>query len=68
MHELEPPVIHRDPKPANLMRDESGRIRLLDFGSVRDVIKPSSRAQTRGTITAARRPSVPLRSRDSANP
>jgi len=36
LHALAPPVIHRDLKPENLIvREEDGRICLVDFGSVR---------------------------------
>jgi eukaryotic-like serine/threonine-protein kinase len=31
-----PPIIHRDLKPQNLLRSESGKIYLVDFGAVRD--------------------------------
>lgn len=31
-----PPIIHRDIKPQNLLRSESGKIYLVDFGAVRD--------------------------------
>jgi serine/threonine-protein kinase len=36
---LSPPVIHRDVKPANLVRDRDGKLSLVDFGSARDVAK-----------------------------
>lgn len=39
LHELSPPVVHRDIKPHNLMRSESGRLYLVDFGSVRDALQ-----------------------------
>lgn len=39
LHGLSPPVLHRDVKPANLMRGEDGRLRLIDFGSVRDALE-----------------------------
>ncbi|MBK7396740.1 MAG: protein kinase [Myxococcales bacterium] len=32
-----PPVVHRDIKPSNLVQDDDGILRLVDFGSVRDV-------------------------------
>lgn len=31
------PVVHRDIKPSNLVQDDDGILRLVDFGSVRDV-------------------------------
>ncbi len=36
---LNPPVIHRDVKPSNVIRRSDGRLALIDFGSVRDVLK-----------------------------
>jgi hypothetical protein len=38
LHALSPPVVHRDIKPNNVMRREDGRLVLVDFGSVRDVL------------------------------
>lgn len=36
LHQRQPAIIHRDLKPQNLLRDDSGQICLVDFGSVRD--------------------------------
>jgi len=41
LHHLSPPVIHRDVKPGNIMRRSDGSLVLVDFGSVRDVLKDS---------------------------
>ncbi len=35
LHGRTPPVIYRDLKPGNLIVDDSGRLRLVDFGSAR---------------------------------
>jgi eukaryotic-like serine/threonine-protein kinase len=34
LHQLTPPVIHRDIQPRNLIRQENGQIFLVDFGAV----------------------------------
>ncbi|MEA5419551.1 serine/threonine-protein kinase [Spirulina sp. CCNP1310] len=39
LHGLTPPVIHRDLKPDNLIRDPNGRIVLVDFGAVQDIYR-----------------------------
>ena len=36
LHDLNPPVIHRDIKPQNLIRNAEGKIYLVDFGAVQD--------------------------------
>jgi eukaryotic-like serine/threonine-protein kinase len=36
LHTLNPPVIHRDLKPQNLIRNNDGKVYLVDFGSVQD--------------------------------
>lgn len=39
LHGLQPPVIHRDLKPGNLVRRADGALVLIDFGAVRDVLR-----------------------------
>ena len=39
LHELNPPVIHRDIKPQNIIRREDGYIFLVDFGAVQTVYR-----------------------------
>jgi len=39
LHGRDPPVIHRDIKPKNVMRRVDGRLVLIDFGSVRAVLE-----------------------------
>jgi serine/threonine protein kinase len=36
LQQLTPPVIHRDIKPQNIIRQENGQIFLVDFGAVQD--------------------------------
>jgi serine/threonine protein kinase len=36
LHSLTPPVVHRDIKPQNIIRQENGRVFLVDFGAVQD--------------------------------
>lgn len=36
LHHLEPPVIHRDIKPQNIIMREDGQVFLVDFGAVQD--------------------------------
>lgn len=37
LHELNPPIIHRDIKPQNIIRSEEGQVSLVDFGAVQNV-------------------------------
>lgn len=37
LHELSPPIIHRDIKPQNIIRSEDGQVYLVDFGAVQSV-------------------------------
>ncbi|MGB7057201.1 MAG: serine/threonine-protein kinase [Geitlerinemataceae cyanobacterium] len=39
LHWLNPPVIHRDIKPQNIIRRADGRVYLVDFGAVQDVYR-----------------------------
>jgi eukaryotic-like serine/threonine-protein kinase len=39
LHWLNPPVIHRDLKPQNIIRRADGRVYLVDFGAVQDVYR-----------------------------
>ena len=36
------PVYHRDIKPKNIVREESGKIWLVDFGAMRDVYRSTT--------------------------
>nr|WP_026103436.1 protein kinase [Pseudanabaena sp. PCC 6802] len=36
LHELSPPLLHRDIKPGNILLDEGDRVYLVDFGAVQD--------------------------------
>lgn len=42
LHRLSPPVVHRDVKPANVIRRHGGGLVLVDFGSVKDAVRDST--------------------------
>ncbi|MFO0564903.1 MAG: protein kinase [Polyangiaceae bacterium] len=46
LHGLSPPVIHRDVKPENVLRDEGGHLYLVDFGAVRDSYRSTAQGST----------------------
>ena len=46
LHSFNPPIVHRDVKPSNLIRDTNGKIVLVDFGAVQ-----SAHAKTMGGST-----------------
>lgn len=39
LHQLTPPVVHRDIKPQNIIRQSDGKIFLVDFGAVQDTYR-----------------------------
>lgn len=39
LHARRPPVFHRDIKPLNVLREDTGKVWLVDFGAVRDVYR-----------------------------
>jgi tRNA A-37 threonylcarbamoyl transferase component Bud32 len=50
LHSRAPPVIHRDIKPGNVIRRPDGSFALVDFGSVRDSLKPEGGSTVVGTF------------------
>lgn len=50
IHGQSPPLVHRDIKPRNLIRRPDGRIALVDFGSVRDRLRPEGGSTVVGTF------------------
>ncbi|MEA5542616.1 protein kinase [Limnoraphis robusta Tam1] len=39
LHQLNPPIIHRDIKPQNIIRQADGNVFLVDFGAVQDIYR-----------------------------
>lgn len=50
LHLRSPPIIHRDIKPSNIIRRPDGSFALVDFGSVRDRLKPDGGSTVVGTF------------------
>jgi serine/threonine protein kinase len=50
LHGLNPPVVHRDVKPTNLVRAHDGRLSLIDFGGVRDALRADGGSTVVGTF------------------
>ena len=50
LHSRVPPVIHRDIKPANVILRPDGTFCLVDFGSVRDGLRPEGGSTVVGTF------------------
>ena len=50
LHGRRPPVVHRDVKPANLLRDADGKISLVDFGAVLEATQEDGGSTVVGTF------------------
>lgn len=50
LHGLSPPVVHRDVKPGNVIRRPDGSFALVDFGAVRDRLRPDGGSTVVGTF------------------
>ena len=50
LHGRAPPIIHRDIKPGNVIRRPDGSFALVDFGSVRDFLRPEGGSTVVGTF------------------
>ncbi len=50
LHSRVPPIIHRDLKPGNVIRRGDGSFAFVDFGSVRDQLKPEGGSTVVGTF------------------
>jgi hypothetical protein len=50
LHNRAPPVIHRDIKPGNVIRRPDGSFAFVDFGAVRDKLRPEGGSTVVGTF------------------
>lgn len=50
LHAKMPPVLHRDIKPSNIIQRADGSYALIDFGSVRDGLRPTGGSTVVGTF------------------
>ncbi len=50
LHGRAPPVVHRDIKPGNVIRRPDGSFALVDFGAVRDRLRPEGGSTVVGTF------------------
>ncbi len=50
LHGKAPPIIHRDLKPGNIIRRPDGRFCFVDFGAVRDKLRPEGGSTIVGTF------------------
>ena len=50
LHGRAPAVVHRDIKPGNIIRRDNGSYALVDFGAVRDRLKPEGGSTVVGTF------------------
>lgn len=50
LHGRAPPIIHRDIKPGNVIRRPDGSYAFVDFGSVRDKLRPEGGSTVVGTF------------------
>ena len=50
LHGRAPPVVHRDNKPGNIIRRPDGSFALVDFGAVRDRLRPAGGSTVVGTF------------------
>ncbi len=50
LHGRAPPIVHRDIKPGNVIRRPDGSYALVDFGAVRDRLKPAGGSTVVGTF------------------